>query len=494
VPTTEQADALVFFGATGDLARKMIFPALYGLVKNGELDVPVIGVAFSQWTLADLETRARESIAAARPDADPAVVDRFVALLRYVDGDYADPATFDALKATIGDAQRPTHYLAIPPALFETVIGGLKNVKLNQGARVVVEKPFGRDLASAQALDTVISRAFPSDHVFRIDHYLGKEEIMNLLYFRFANSFLEPVWNRDHIESVQITAAENFGVQGRGAFYESAGALRDVIENHLFQILALLAMEAPAYRGYDAVQDAKTNVFKAMRPLTRDDIVRGQFIGYRDEPGVAPDSDVETFAAVRVHIDSWRWADVPFYLRAGKQLATSTHEIFVTFKRPPQALFEDAVDEHHHANHLRIRLQPQSEIALGARVKTPGEEFVGDNRELIVDTEHPEERPPYERLLADALEGDRALYSTEEAVEAAWVVVDAILTDAPPSIPYEIGSWGPAEADDLIEGDDGWTVPTSASPASPPTAEPAAPSPTPGPAVGQAKEEPCNWE
>jgi len=469
VATTQDSDALVFFGATGDLARKMIFPALYGMVLHDELKVPVIGVAFSQWSLDDLVTRARESIAAAVPRADEAVVEKLVSLLGYVDGDYADPATFDALKATLGNAERPTHYLAIPPALFATVIGGLKKVKLNKGARVVVEKPFGRDLASARELDAVISRAFPPEQVFRIDHYLGKEEIMNLLYFRFANSFLEPVWNRDHIESVQITAAEDFGVQGRGAFYESAGALRDVIENHLFQILALLAMEAPAYRGYDAVQAAKTNVFKAMRPLTRDDIVRGQFIGYRDEPGVAPDSDVETFAAVRVFVDSWRWAGVPFYLRSGKHLAASVHEIFVTFKRPPQALFEDAVEAEHRANHLRIRLQPDSEIALGARVKTPGEESVGDGRELVVGTEHPDERPPYERLLADALEGDRALYSTEEAVEAAWVVVDGILTDAPPAIPYEPGTWGPTEADELIDGPRGWAVPTEPDPSATPS-------------------------
>ena len=454
------SDALVFFGATGDLAKKQIFPALYGMVENGELDTPVIGVAFSQWTLADLEQRATESIKAARPDVDAGTLKRLLSLLKYVDGDYSDPATFDDLKTALGDAARPTHYLAIPPSLFETVVKGLKRVGLNKGARVVVEKPFGRDLKSAQELARIIARAFPEESVFRIDHYLGKEEIMNLLYFRFANSFGEPVWNRNYIECVQITAAEDFGVQGRGAFYETAGALRDVVENHLFQIVALLAMEAPAYRGYLAVQQAKTAVFKAMRPLTPDDIVRGQFEGYLDEEGVAPGSDVETFAAVRLHIDSWRWGGVPFYLRAGKHLEATVIEILVTFKRPPQALFEDAVSPENHPNYLRIRLQPNSEIALGARVKTPGEEFVGTSRELLVGTENAEERPPYERLLTDALEGDRSLYSTEEAVEAAWAVVDPVLVKHSPAIPYKQGTWGPEEANNLLVGDDVWHVPT----------------------------------
>jgi glucose-6-phosphate 1-dehydrogenase len=457
---TQQSDALVFFGATGDLAKKQIFPALYGMVADGELNIPVIGVAFSQWTLEDLKTRAKESVKAARAEVDAAVLNRLLGLLKYVDGDYADPATFEHLKAAVGDAEHPTHYLAIPPSMFETVVKGLKKVGLNKGARVVVEKPFGRDLASAQELDRVISRAFPEESVFRIDHYLGKEEIMNLLYFRFANAFLEPVWNRNYIESVQITAAEDFGVQGRGAFYESAGALRDVIENHLFQIVALLAMEAPAFQGYEAVQQAKTAVFKAMRPLASEDLVRGQFEGYREEEGVAPDSDVETFAAVRVFIDSWRWADVPFYLRAGKNLPATVHEVFVTFKRPPQALFDDAVSPDHTPNYLRIRLQPRSVIALGARVKTPGEEFVGDGRELVVGTEHPEERAPYERLLADALEGDRALYSTEQAVEAAWTVVEPVLREHSAAIPYPQGTWGPEEASRLFRGDDGWHTPT----------------------------------
>jgi len=450
----------VFFGATGDLAKKQIFPALYGMVADGQLTIPVIGVAFSQWGIADLRQRAEESVRAARKSVDEATLATLLGLLNYVDGDYADAATFEALREAVGEAKHPTHYLAIPPSMFETVVRGLKGVGLNKGARVVVEKPFGRDTASAKELARVISRAFPEESVFRIDHYLGKEEIMNLLYFRFANSFLEPVWNRNYIESVQITAAENFGVQGRGAFYESAGALRDVIENHLFQIVALLAMEAPAYQGYGAVQQSKTSVFKAMRPLAPEDLVRGQFEGYRSEEGVAADSDVETFAAVRLFIDSWRWAGVPFYLRAGKHLTETVHEVLVRFKRPPQALFDDAVSPDHHPNYLRIRLQPQSVIALGARVKTPGEEFVGASTELVVGTEHPEERAPYERLLADALDGDRALYSTEDSVEAAWAVVEPVLTDHSPAIPYAQGTWGPAEANDLIVGDDSWHEPT----------------------------------
>ena len=455
----ETSDAFVFFGATGDLARKMIFPSLYAMVKHGELTVPVIGVAHSGWGIEDLKIRATEAVTAAVDEVDRPTLDALLGLLRYVDGDYNDHGTFAALKATLAGLKHPTHYLAIPPSLFATVIEGLASAGLNENARVVVEKPFGRDLASAKALDDVVTMAFPDANVFRIDHFLGKDEIMNLLYFRFANSFLEPVWNRDHIASVQVTVAEDFGVQGRGSFYESAGALRDVVENHLFQIVALLAMEPPAYRGYGAVHAAKANVFKAMRPLTREDIVRGQFIGYHDEPGVAPDSDVETYVAVRLFIDSWRWAGVPFYLRTGKNLPATVHEVIVEFKRPPQSLFGDATTPHHHPNHVRFRLKPDSEIAIAARVKIPGEEFVGEQRELVVGTESPAERAPYERLLADALQGDRALFTSEESVEAAWTAVEAILTDRPSSIPYERGSWGPPEAEDLIAGDGGWHNP-----------------------------------
>ncbi|MDN4476265.1 glucose-6-phosphate dehydrogenase [Demequina sp. SYSU T00192] len=456
---TEPSDVLVFFGATGDLARKMIFPSLYGMVVADELHVPVVGVAFSQWGIDDLRRRARESVEAAVPEVDEDALERLLGLLRYVDGDYRDAATFDALKESVGDAHRPVHYLAIPPVMFATVVEGLARAGLNRHARVVVEKPFGRDLASAQELDAVVREAFPEESVFRIDHYLGKEEIMNLLYFRFANSFLEPVWNRQHVASVQITIAEDFGVQGRGSFYESAGALRDVLENHMLQIVALLAMEPPAYQGYGAVHEAKANVFRAIRPLTRNDIVRGQFEGYRDEPGVARGSDVETFAAVRLFIDSWRWAGVPWYLRTGKNMPVTAHEVVVEFKKPPQALFDDAMMAQH-PNHLRFRLKPDPEIALGARVKTPGEEFVGEQRELVAATGDTAAREPYERLLGDAIQGDRALFTSEDSVEAAWRVVDAILTDHAPAIRYAPGTWGPTEADTLIGADGPWHDPS----------------------------------
>ncbi|MFN3866816.1 MAG: glucose-6-phosphate dehydrogenase, partial [Demequina sp.] len=398
------SDSLVFFGASGDLAFKSIFPSLYRMVKSGDLDVPVVGVAFSEWGLEDLKERARESVAASGGGIDDEeAFESLLGLLRYVDGDYNDPSTFELLRDELAECAAPTHYLAIPPMLFGTVVKGLEAVGLHENARVVVEKPFGRDLASAQELDAVINEVFDQRAIFRIDHFLGKEEIMNLLYFRFANAMFEPLWNRTHIESIQVTLAEDFGVSGRGGFYESAGALRDVIQNHLFQVVALLTMDAPAHQGYGAVQAAKVNVFKAMRPLTRHDFVRGQFRGYRDEPDVAADSDVETYAAVRLHIDSWRWAGVPIYIRTGKCLAVSAGEVVVNFRRPPQALFQDALDPDQHPNRLRFRLSPVSEIGLGVRVKRPGEEFVGHERELLLHTESPLEVEPYERLLADAL-------------------------------------------------------------------------------------------
>ena len=458
------SDALVFFGASGDLARKSIFPSLYRMVTSGTLTVPVIGVAFSQWTLEDLRERAREAVRAKHgDDVDEQALERLTDLLRYVDGDYQDGATFAQLREVLAECAHPTHYLAIPPSLFGTVVTGLKSVGLHEDARVVVEKPFGRDLASAKELNAVIRDAFDEESIFRIDHFLGKEEIMNLLYFRFANALFEPIWNRNYIQSVQITLAEDFGVRDRGSFYESAGALRDVVENHLFQIVALLTMEAPTYQGYGAVQAAKVNVFKAMRPLTRSDYVRGQFVGYRDEHGVDPHSDVETYAAVKLHIDSWRWAGVPFYLRTGKCLAVSAGEVVVDFKRPPQALFDDAQDPDQHPNRLRFRLSPEGEIGLSVRVKRPGEEFVGHEQELRLPTESPLEREPYERLLADALRGDSALFTHEDSVEAAWRVVDAVLTDHAPAIPYEPGSWGPEEAAGRLIGEDGpWHRPVVA--------------------------------
>jgi len=361
------ADALVFFGATGDLARKKIFPALYRLVKHGALDVPVVGVAHSGWGLSQFREHARDCIAQANGGADDqTALTRLLSLLQYVDGDYHNQDTFTGLRTELGSAGRPTHYLAIPPALFPLVIKGLSGVGLTRDARVIVEKPFGRDLASAQALNQVLGAEFPVEAIFRIDHFLGKEEIMNLLYFRFANSFLEPIWNRNYIASVQITLAEDFGVRGRGAFYETVGCLRDVIENHLFQVVSLLAMEPPAYQGFGAVQSQKLNVFKAMRRPGPDDVVRGQYDGYRDEAGVAKDSDVETFCALRLFIDSWRWEGVPWYLRSGKRLGTTASEVLVELKRPPQQLFDDAGNGEGRANYFRFRLSPSPEIALTA--------------------------------------------------------------------------------------------------------------------------------
>jgi len=454
------ADALVFFGATGDLAHKMIFPALYRMAKRGMLKVPVVVVAASKWDLTQLRDYARDAISKADGGVDdPDAIDRLLSLLAYVAGDYGDPDTFSALRHALGDAKRPAHYLAVPPGLFPTVVEGLVGAGLNQDARVIIEKPFGRDLASAKELNRVVRSGFEDHAIFRIDHYLGKEEIMNLLYFRFANSFLEPIWNRNYVASVQITLAEQFGVQGRGAFYETAGCLRDVVENHLFQVVALLAMEPPAYQGMAAVSSEKFNVLKAMRPLAADDIVRGQFVGYRDEVGVAKDSDVETFYASRMFIDSWRWAGVPWYLRSGKALAGTAAEVVVEFKPPPQSLFDDAVQEDARGNYLRFRLSPDAAIALAARVKRAGEEFIGDQRELYLIEEQPGEELPYERLLGDAMAGDGALFTREDAVEAAWAVVDPVLKRHTKALPYKRGSWGPKEADALIAADGRWLNP-----------------------------------
>jgi len=453
----------VFFGATGDLAHKKIFPALYAMVKRGALTIPVIGVAYSSWDLEELQTRVRDSIAQHAGGVDEErALERLIALLSYVDGDYNDPATFKALKQALGNAARPVFYLAIPPSLFGTVIEGLEHAGLADGARVIVEKPFGRDLASARELNGVARSAFPEDSIFRIDHFLGKEEIMNLLYFRFANSFLEPIWNRNYIASVQITLAEQFGVQGRGGFYETAGCLRDVIQNHLFQIVALLAMEPPTYRGFGALHSEKLDVFMAMRPLSADDVVRGQFAGYQNEPDVANQSDVETFCAVRLFIDSWRWAGVPWYLRSGKCLPESVSEILVELKPPPQQLFADSFPTAVPANYLRFRLAPDTAIALAARVKRAGEEFIGDQRELLLLDTQPNQAAPYERLLGDAIAGDGALFTREDSVEAAWAVVDPILTNHHRCHPYKPGTWGPDQAEKLIAPHGPWHNPSPA--------------------------------
>ena len=450
-----RSDALAFFGATGDLAYKKIFPALHAMARRGHLEFPVIGVAKSGWNLEQLRARARESIEKHGGGVNEEAFARLLQRLGYIDSDYQDSATYAALLKAMGGAQHPAHYLAIPPSLFATVIKELGSSGCARNGRVIVEKPFGHDLPSALALNETLHSVFQESAVFRIDHYLGKEPVQNLVLFRFANSFLEPIWNRRYVESVQITMAESFGVQGRGAFYDANGAIRDVVQNHLLQVVAYLAMEPPLTTYPESIQDEKVKVFRSILPLDPGDLVRGQFSGYRKEPGVKPDSTVETFAAVRLHIDSWRWEGVPFFIRAGKCMPVDATEVLVTLKRPPLRKLrpEDA-------NYYRFRLGPDVIIAVGAQIKRPGEHMDAEPTELkLVQRPEGEEMDAYERLLGDAMTGDHLLFTRQDAVEAQWAIVQPILGDVTPALEYQPGTWGPAAADRLTKEVDGWHNP-----------------------------------
>jgi glucose-6-phosphate 1-dehydrogenase len=451
----ERSDAFVFFGATGDLAFKQIFPALLGLIRDEGFDLPIIGVARSG-DLDSLRDRARQSLAAVGV-VDGAAIDALAARLRYVKGSDDDVETFHALRRELGGARHPLHYLAIPPALFTEVITSLAASGCADGARVILEKPFGRDLASARALNATVHEVLAEPAIFRIDHYLGKEPVQNLLYFRFANSFNEPLWNRDHVASVQVNMPEAFDVADRGAFYDRAGAIRDVVQNHLLQVVSLLAMEAPSGNTPEAVRNEQFKVLDSIRAISRKDVVRGQYRGYRSVTGVAPGSTVETFAALRLRVDTWRWGGVPFYIRTGKSLPVTATEVLVEMKRPPQSVFGEAQPPD--ADYFRFRLAPDMSISLGGRAKKPGEAMIGEAVELYACHESGTERPPYQRLIGDATKGDQSLFAREDAVEAAWRVVDGILDDRTPLHEYEPGTWGPDAAAGILARGDRWHDP-----------------------------------
>ena len=451
-----QSDAFVFFGATGDLAHKQIFPSLQGLIRDESFNLPIVGVAKAGWNLDQLKDRAKDSLEK-HGGLDQDAFAKLINLLRYVDGDYNDPRTFIELRKQLGQAEKPLHYLAIPPSLFGTGAKGLAESGCAQNARIVVEKPFGHDLASARELNRTLQQYFTEDRIFRIDHFLGKEPVQNILYTRFANPMFEPIWNRNYVRSIQITMAEKFGVEDRGKFYDQTGAVRDVVQNHLLQVLANLVMDPATGEDHDAWRDQKAALLKTVRPVAPGDLVRGQYKGYRSVPGVDPGSAVETFVALKLFIETWRWAGVPIYIRAGKMLPVTATEVFVEFKRPPMETFGEIVPGT--SAHLRMRIVPDIAIGMGVRVKTPGERMTGKDLELALTQQAADDMPPYERLLGDAMRGQSELFARQDLVAAQWRVVEPILGNVTPFYHYEPGTWGPDEVQQLISSDGPWINP-----------------------------------